>query len=404
LLAAFFFGAHAAPQWTRQQDKGAESNLQQPDVAGVPGKLLDIAFDAVSKMPVDPHIKNRSRAQELVFEACLKIEDPTRARAYLERIQNWRQGAACADLALFLAKKEGDSPAVEQLLNRAGEVANWPQERIQQAWRKDRILAKIARAQYFLGDEERGSKTESRIETEAAGSVRADPAAALAEDAVDDYTAKLESVLLAGQFDAVRAALAASVDLYDRFFENAATRGRIETAVKEAYGKVPMPIVLDVLLQFADAAIHHDDDAKALALIEEGEGLMDTAKWLARDRIPLMARFAERRARAGEPEKARAELDSALGLFARERNQIVDIFRADALIPLARSYIAMGAAQVARTVYQRALAEAVVNPNSRPRADDLSAICISMAVNGFAPDRHLWKQIELVSKGLGSPW
>ena len=64
-----------------------------------------VAFAAASAMPLNPHIKNRSRAQEVVVAACLELDQPQRAQRYIEQIANWRRGAGYADLAFHQAQQ-----------------------------------------------------------------------------------------------------------------------------------------------------------------------------------------------------------------------------------------------------------------------------------------------------------
>ena len=64
----------------------------------------------------------------------------------------------------------------------------------------------------------------------------------------------------------------------------------------------------------------------------------------------------------------------------------------------------MGDTATALSAYKRAVEEGVENPNSRPRAEDLSATCLSMAVHGVEPDAVLWTRIRQINDGLGDPW
>jgi hypothetical protein len=117
-----------------------------------------------------------------------------------------------------------------------------------------------------------------------------------------------------------------------------------------------------------------------------------------------MARLAGLRYRAGEEDQARSDLGAALATYEGERARIVDIYRAGVLIPLAEAYHAMGDAASAVGTYRRAVEEAVLNPNSRPRAEALVAICCSMAVRGVEPDAALAERMRQVHDGLGQPW
>lgn len=64
----------------------------------------------------------------------------------------------------------------------------------------------------------------------------------------------------------------------------------------------------------------------------------------------------------------------------------------------------MGDTAAALAVYKRAVEEGVHNPNSRPRAEDLSATCCSMALHGVEPDGSLWARMEDIRGRLGDPW
>jgi hypothetical protein len=117
-----------------------------------------------------------------------------------------------------------------------------------------------------------------------------------------------------------------------------------------------------------------------------------------------MARQAALRHRAGDRDQARRDLDQALALFDSQRKGIVDIFRAGALRAVAEAYQSMGDDRTALRVYKKAVEEGVANPNSRPRAEDLSATCRSMALKGVEPDAELWARIRHIQSGLGQPW
>ena len=64
----------------------------------------------------------------------------------------------------------------------------------------------------------------------------------------------------------------------------------------------------------------------------------------------------------------------------------------------------MGEQAAAFRTYALAVEAGIDNPNSRPRAEDLSATCRSMALHDVRPDAQLWARIRQVSEGLGPPW
>jgi tetratricopeptide (TPR) repeat protein len=117
-----------------------------------------------------------------------------------------------------------------------------------------------------------------------------------------------------------------------------------------------------------------------------------------------MAKLAALRFRAGQIEKAQEQADKALELFESKRDRIVNIYRAESLQPLAEAYSMMSNTPRALAVYELAVTEGVANPNSRPRAEDLSATCCSMALHAVEPGAELWERIRTIHEGLGDPW
>ena len=59
---------------------------------------------------------------------------------------------------------------------------------------------------------------------------------------------------------------------------------------------------------------------------------------------------------------------------------------------------------IASDLYERALAEAVINPNSRPRVEDLVKVSISITRSGIEPTRALELALERMANGVGEPW
>ena len=87
-----------------------------------------------------------------------------------------------------------------------------------------------------------------------------------------------------------------------------------------------------------------------------------------------------------------------------ERERIAPIFRASALRPIAETYQSMGDNAAALALYKRVVEEGANNKNARPRAEDLSATCRSMALNAAEPDSELWARLREISAGLCNPW
>jgi len=336
------------------------------------GQLLDIAFSAASAMPVFPHIKNRSRAQEVVVHASLELNQPERARGYIEKIDNWRRGAGYAELGLHYAK-QGASDQVEPCLKlAAGGLTE------AEGWRKDRIKAGIAAARAELEDR--------------------------SADTFDQKIALLGKQVTVEDFDVVKGALAGYAGLYDCFYANAQRRDRVEGKIKASWADLPIFVRIDLLMELAEASLAHQDRAKALELVNEAQAMMDSARWPVQAAIPLKARLASLRFRAGDETAAAAQVQDALTLFESKRQTIVNIYRAGMLRPIAEAFQSMGRTETALNLYKRAIEAGMENPNSRPRADDLVATCCSMAVHGLEPDSASLARIREIHDGLSDPW
>ena len=398
LLAALVVsGASTA----RAQHAAAVVLVDQP-LPAARRELLQLAFDAVSTMPANPHAKNRSRAQESVVAGCLQLGQCQLAHDLAARIDDWRRGVCLADLAVHLIEHDA-AAAAAPLLEQAQKIADTP-EQDPQAWRRDRIRARVAAAHLLLG-------TEAKVKDWSAGIVASELAVldatrmrnVVAAD-LDPLLVKFDGVLAAGNFEAVCSTLGACVVLFDRFYTDAAVRTKLETRVLTGYDKLPIPMRLEMVVQLVETALRRGDPPTAQRLLVQAQHLLARTLRLAEEEVAWRGRIAGLRGRAGELAAGRADAAAALARFVECRDRIVDIYRAGALRPVAAAFLFAGDAEEAGKVYRRAVEDGVHNPNSRPRAEDLAATCVAMAVAGFDVDSELRARLEQIAKGLGNPW
>jgi len=368
------------------------------------GDLLDAAFKSVSAMPQNPHRKNRSRAQESVVTTCLELDQPVRALRCLERIDDWRRGKCYADLAFWAAQHEATAE-VPRLLELALQIAEQEAKNEDvQEWQRDRIKVTVAKTHVWLGHAAEAAELQQDTEVFESGKVEAVKAMVIADGAFDEEFKSLSAVLAAGSFDPSQSALETCAQLFNRFYGDAERRNRLEERIKGSWSKLPTQIRVDLALELGGFALRHKDPAKALALADETRALIDGSKWEPNDHLPMVARLAELRFRAGDEKSAHAGLAAALARYDAERDRIVDIYRAGTLRPLAEATQAMGGKAEALALYKRCVEEGIANPNSRPRADDLAATCCSMARHGVEPDTALWSRLMEIEGRLGDPW
>ena len=381
-----------------QNKSGVIVSLTDKPLAVYQNELLDHAFETAAAIPVKPHIKDRSRAQEKVVETSLELDQPLRAHSLIEGIDNWRRGSGYCDLAFYCAR-HGYTGEVQQYLNLAVEVSESAED-----WRRDQIRVKIANTYVWLGQTIQTDQLETGVVDSESGKVAGVKAMIAGEDHFDEQMNALDALIAPGNYDIVENALKACANLFNRFYDDAGRRSLAEEKMKISWGKLPIFKRVELLTELAGFALDHADQAKALELVNEAQLFMDGAQWRPEHRIPMISELVKLRFLAGDMQKARTDADALLALFDSQRDKIVNIYRAGALRPLAEAYQSMGDTAVALAVYKRAVEEGVENPNSRPRAEDLSATCCSMALHSIKPDAELWTRILQIKEGLGDPW
>lgn len=350
----------------------------------VQAMLLELALDAARAFPLDPHVKNRARAEAEVVAAWLDLGQPQRAEAAAAAIPNWRRALALADVGFQHAQAGAPGEAV-RCLDLVRELLAAPAVEGEQEWRRDRVADRVAQTEALLLA---GSGASARPTAEAVGA-QLDALQAFAPNA---------------PFEALQAALAGAVATYGSIYEQPELRERVAAAVVAATGKMPLNVIVELELAMAGHALDHGDAGGARALLATIGTRLDGGRWLPEALIPLRARVAVLRHRAGEAGVARAALDDAMASYRAERDRIVDIWRAGALRPLAEAYHAIGDAATATMVWKFAVTEGATNPNARPRCDDLVATCCSIARAGATPDDDLLVRLREVRAGLKAPW
>lgn len=394
----------------------SEPSLKRIDLQDVPiqpfqVELLEFAYQTASAIPSYPHIKDRSRAQYRVVEAALKLDQPQRALRYIEGIQNWRRGAGYADLAMYCAqhhKQEG----VQHFLDLANKIAeegfnpssSSSSSETMQEWRRDHIKAKIAQTYAWLGMMDKAQAFQTGVVESEQGKVAEIEAQRATDETFEQQIKQTEDLVKTGHLDVQKNAISSYVYLYDRFYQDHSKRDLVEEKIVSSWKSVPAYLQIKFLMKLSKIALAHDDATGALKFVDQAHQLLESGCWLPEDRIPLSASLAALRFQAGQTEEGRIAADTLLVSFEEQKNKIVNIFRPETLIPLAEAYNEMGDVKMALSVYKKAVEEGVENPNSRPRAEDISAVALSMALSAVEPDTELWARLREIQKGLGDPW
>jgi len=367
-------------------------------------ELLDLAYRAAGAFPAQPHLKNRTRLQEDVVDTCLRLDQPERALRYADGIEGWRRGSVYADVALYLARRGESAERVQPYVDQAEEVIRRVESQGEQDWARDRIRVKIAGVYLLTGRVEK-AREYGVVATEAeAGKVAVFASEKTSSDEFDDRMKSLAKVIEIGGLDQTRNALEAYARLFDLFYADEARRTTIAQTIRTSWDKSPVQLRFDVMMRLSDTALRHGDPATSLKLVHETEQLVESVPWTSEDRIQLRTQLAAARHRAGDEAGARAELESVLAFYEKERLTLSTFDRGLALRAIAETYRVLGDAKSAIVQYGRAIDAASQNPNARPRAEVLVDVCRSMAEHGTEPDAELRARLEACAAGLKSPW
>lgn len=372
-------------------------------------KLLELSFNTASKIPAKPHIKDRSRAQEAVVKAALELSQPQKAEKFAQGIDNWRRAMAYAEIALYYTKKGDKTNAVELLRKAkqaiADDIDDKVKENINHQWRYEAALAKMAKAFNMLGLSKSANEINQKLETESQkAKLQSDIALDDPNSTFNSQKTALDSMIEVGTFDSIQSALWAYTELFDKFYTDPNRAEYIQNKIISSSEKLPPVIKIDLILALADAALANDDKSKSLEFVNQAEQITEGFQWQPQDYIPIISKIINKRFAAGDHQKAISDADKLLELYKTNEFSIVDIYRAGAIRPLGQAYYLMNEKIKSQLVYEMAVQAAVANPNSRPRAEDLSAICLSMAVVGFEPDDKLWDKMNQIYEGLNNPW
>ena len=385
--------AQSIPSTVAQVDK----SLSIPHFQAYRIKLLELAFEAASAIPVQPHIKDRSRSQAAIVETCLRLDQSSLALSFIARMEDWRKGACLADYAFYVVR-HGDC-SIEQHLAEAAAIAASATD-----WRQDRIKAKIARARVLLNQVEAFEQLASNISETEIGKVDQARAMIADEAEFDRQMQAIDAIVAQRNFDLTRNALESVAELFERFYADSTRRELAEQKIKSSWNSTPEMFRLELLSKLAETALAHHDQSKALALVNESQALLAQHQWSPEYEIVTAARIAAQRYAAGDQTRANADLETIVGWFESRRQMIMGIDRAGALRAVGESYARMQNAAASLRIFSRAVEEGADNPNARPRALDLAATCSSMALAGIEPDDELWVRLRQLRAELNAPW
>ncbi|MBL8754437.1 MAG: hypothetical protein JNK15_14130 [Planctomycetes bacterium] len=374
-------------------------------------ELLQIAFDAASAFPIDPHGKNRSRAQEVVVVACFELGQPDLALGYGTRIADWRRGIAYADYAFGMARRGDAQRAREYIALAQGVIAEEKAVPESQAWRSDLIALKCARAFARLGDDAAATTAAAGIDAASAHAVdggwadtAADRVERITEQGVAAELAAIDEAFPAMSIGQQSVALATLARVHAKFFSDATTRRFCEERVAERWVKLMPGLRLEALATMVQTCFDRKEIEAGRKLLAVMREIVAAHTWRPEDKAPWTGRLVELTFAGGETERAKADADAALAAWHRDREQVVNIWRAETLRPLALAFHALGDTTRCDELLGLVLEESLENPNSRPRCDDLVDTCVDLARRAIVPSAAVLDRIREIQRGLKAPW
>lgn len=378
-------------------EQSPEKTQTEAEAPKAQTELLDFAFEVASQLPVKPHLHTRSESQNSVVTTALDLGRVDLAEKYVPQLKNWRRGTAHADIALYYAR-HGDMDKAREHLHMADQVYKAITD-----WHTERVAAHMARCHAYMNEDERAEQ----LSDEKAVDIDRVAPAAVETAAEEEYAAMLAKAvadLESEDFNAIRRGLALAVALYDRFYTSERRRAEVAEIVRDSMQLLAPSLQINSLCHMARHALDHEDSATASALLADARQRYANATWKPRFGIPWLARIAGLAFEANDAELGKAVLEQANSIYDEARESIVNIYRAETLAPIAEAYQQAGYPEKARAVYLRALEECLVNPNSRPRAVDLTLLSRSMARHDVEPTPELWTALRDTRAQLGDPW
>ncbi|MEM8710940.1 MAG: tetratricopeptide repeat protein [Planctomycetota bacterium] len=385
----------------------SQAAVEQKDAAVDP---LALSFDVVSRMPARPHLKTRSRLQADLVQAALDVGRLDDALAWAGKIENWRRGLALAHVAVFHANS-GDEEGTRAALKVAEAAEAKILDEMDQGWRRDRVRVRIAEAYALIGDRVKAAQIQAITTPTESGRLASMAVRTVAASDQEKQLATLEQIAKTGDLEQIRFAVLAMAEFYGQALrspegdEEGLSPKAVEDRIRAAWDKLPIEPRLDILEKLANLEIESGTKARAAQIAGEISAMVTENRWNAEQGIGLRGRAASLLHRAGETKAARDLANEALALYESSREGIYDIFRGEALRPLARSFVTLGDHATAAVIYERALEEAVHNPNSKPRATDIAMTAISAATApGFEMPKSLLRAFAAAETKIGTPW
>jgi tetratricopeptide (TPR) repeat protein len=372
--------------------------MRQPAVRRDAASLVAVADGVAALIPANPHARDRAIMQEEAVKGWIALGDLARAEAGMRRIGDWRRGEATALVAQARAAR-GELEAARRLAAEARELGAREED-----WRRDRIGAEVGRTLAMTGDLGQIDGLVDPMAAAEAGNVAAAVTAVVPADRLEAQATVFDQAIGTGAFDLVRGGLDGYLAIMRRSDCDDAWRARAVTALDGALPGLPYDLRVQYLVSLADVHGAQGRADEARAALDRAGREMAAAAFLPEDIVPIGAPIAVARGRIGDLDAARAALRSLRSTFEARREEVVDLRRATSWRALGSAFMGLGDRVDAEACFAAALEDGALNPNARPRAEDLCLTLLAMARSGFVPTDAMDRRIDAIRAGLVDPW
>ena len=336
--------------------------------------------------------------QALVAQACIKNGSLIQAIQYASKIEGWRQGELFALIGQQYATAN-ETQLARDFAARAMEVATNETD-----WRRERIVIDAAKIYLKLGDSAKASTLLEGATQAELGKLEAARTAIVLESQLDNQADMFDKAIATKNFDLARGGIDGYLVWLDRVSQDEIRITRALKAIDDALLELPLDLQVKYGIDLADHLHKNLKRDLAILKLDKAAEIFSATTFLPEDVAPLGAMIARARIRLGDESSARLLLQRLYSEYSTRREGIVNLRRATSLRALGEGFYELGDRDDAIACYNLALEEGTINPNARPRAEDLVATCISMAEYGISLTPDLKNRIDSIRSSLTYPW
>lgn len=357
------------------------------------------AVSVAELFPCPPFERDQARLKHSCVDAAVARGWADSGRTIARSIEGWRRGEAQVAVARAL-DAAGRSAEANELIDETLKLdrSTWPD------WSRARVMSACAKYRLQRGDDRLAMELLRGPDANISGELQVARTALMPPENLEEQEKMFERGIATLNFDLARTGIDGQFELLRRWRDRPADFDRVLAASKAA--SKGLPIDLQVRYECDLAVLLHSLDRRdaALEALKRGSELASSTQFLPEDVVPIGKTVVSTQARLGLGAEARSGADSLERKFAETESTIFDMKRATSLRALAEVRAELGDMEAARNLYLRAIEVSQINPNSRPRADDLCLVVCSMVTSGVAADERMDRALNLARTRLGAPW